>query len=53
LVHHIARAAASTDVNPFFYQDILQLEKKPDIQWKKLTGLLLVENTKRNTQCAY
>ncbi|KAH3690260.1 fumarate hydratase class I, aerobic-like isoform X2 [Dreissena polymorpha] len=34
---HLA-AAASTDVNPFKYQDILELEKKPEIKWRKLTG---------------
>ncbi|XP_052760789.1 fumarate hydratase class I, aerobic-like [Mya arenaria] len=31
-------AAASTDVNPFHFQDIFELEKKPDLPWKKLTG---------------
>lgn len=39
LVQHIARATAATDVNPFYYQNILQVEKESDIQWKKLTGL--------------
>lgn len=33
-----ATAAAATDVNPFFFQDILELEKKHDPEWKKLTG---------------
>ncbi|KAL4220982.1 hypothetical protein ACF0H5_019247 [Mactra antiquata] len=28
----------ASNVAPFFYQDILELERKPDIQWKKLTG---------------
>lgn len=29
---------AAAAVSPFHYQDILELEKKPDIKWKKLTG---------------
>ena len=33
-------AAASTDVNPFHFQDILEMEKKPDIPWKKLTSMI-------------
>lgn len=32
------KATAAAAVNPFHYQDILELEKKPDIPWKKLTG---------------
>ncbi|KAK3594437.1 hypothetical protein CHS0354_000259 [Potamilus streckersoni] len=33
-----ATVAAATDVKPFFYQDILDQKKKPDVPWKKLTG---------------
>lgn len=33
-----ATAAAAADVKPFFYQDILEQKKKPDVPWKKLTG---------------
>ena len=32
-------AAAASDVNPFFFQDILEQQKKHDVQWKKLTGI--------------
>lgn len=39
-IEKLLAAAASTDVNPFKYQDILELEKKPDIKWRKLTGWL-------------
>ena len=35
---HKASASTEADVNPFVYQDILEQEKKPTIEWKKLTG---------------
>ena len=34
-----ATAAAASDVNPFYFQDILEPEKKRDVEWKKLTGI--------------
>ena len=30
---------AAPDVKPFHYQDVFEQEKKPDVQWKKLTSL--------------
>lgn len=34
----MAAMATVADVKPFVYQDILQLETKADVPWKKLTG---------------
>ncbi|KAL3862194.1 hypothetical protein ACJMK2_008181 [Sinanodonta woodiana] len=36
--HQSKATAAAADVKPFFYQDILEQTKKPDVPWKKLTG---------------
>lgn len=38
LVQKQLKATVAADVNPFYYQDILEVERKPDVQWKKLTG---------------
>lgn len=38
IIHKQLKATVASDVNPFYYQDILETEKKPDIPWKKLTG---------------
>lgn len=32
------QAAAAADIKPFYYQDIMEFENKPDIPFKKLTG---------------
>lgn len=32
------RHFAAASPKPFVYQDILDIQKKPDIEWKKLTG---------------
>ena len=42
ILHKQLKATAASDVNPFYYQDILETEKKPDIPWKKLTGTCTV-----------
>jgi hypothetical protein len=41
IIHKQLKATVASDVNPFYYQDILETEKKPDIPWKKLTGTLI------------
>ncbi|KAJ8321074.1 hypothetical protein KUTeg_002661 [Tegillarca granosa] len=32
------QAAAAADIKPFYYQDIMEFENKPDVPFKKLTG---------------
>ena len=34
--------ATATDVKPFHYQDILEIETKLDTPWKKLTGIFFL-----------
>ena len=34
----VGKATAASDAKPFQYQDMLEMETKPDIPWKKLTG---------------
>ncbi|BFZ23385.1 hypothetical protein BsWGS_26424 [Bradybaena similaris] len=38
LAPSVAMATAAADVKPFYFQDILELQQKPDVPYKKLTG---------------
>ncbi|ESN93618.1 hypothetical protein HELRODRAFT_103347 [Helobdella robusta] len=38
LIRQTSRGMAAAPVKPFVFQDILQQEKKPNVEWKKLTG---------------
>lgn len=41
LAPSVAMATAAADVKPFYFQDILELQQKPDVPYKKLTGLFV------------
>ena len=41
LAPSVAMASSASDLKPFHYQDILELQSKHDVPYKKLTGLLL------------